>query len=327
MKKILCLAMTAVMLLSVFTFTVSAKGSVIFSDTFDKGFLPKNWITDPGSCRFKWDSDNQCIYEYDNAKVLQSNYGRFGKWWDQFYASFDVQIRDFYDLSEYGGTAHTISLWYRDRMESKDNMGAVYTFTLDVETGYCTLVKEHEWKYYDENGVMADAYTKAVLSEATIEDFKMEIGDNAPWYEIGIRITEGKIECYFEQKLIISAEVDPEEPKLGDYTMNSVDASVGSMKSAVLFLNSGNYLALDNFYVRTPDYDFVDVIFGDVNGDEKINLADVTKVLQYIAKWELADFNKDAADVNADGKINLSDATKMLKYIAKWENINLGYAD
>lgn len=74
------------------------------------------------------------------------------------------------------------------------------------------------------------------------------------------------------------------------------------------------------------EHGVVKILYGDVNGDEKVNLADVTKVLQYIAKWELTGFNKDAADVNADSKINLSDATKMLKYIAKWNNIILGSA-
>ena len=61
------------------------------------------------------------------------------------------------------------------------------------------------------------------------------------------------------------------------------------------------------------------LVYGDVNGDGSINLSDVSKVLQYIAKWEVKDFDPAAADVNGDGKVNLTDASRMLQYIAKWD--------
>ena len=57
---------------------------------------------------------------------------------------------------------------------------------------------------------------------------------------------------------------------------------------------------------------------GDVNRDTKINLADVTGMLQYIAKWSV-ELDTEAADVNDDTNINLSDVTLLLKYIAKWD--------
>ncbi|MBE6708788.1 MAG: hypothetical protein E7578_06055 [Ruminococcaceae bacterium] len=65
------------------------------------------------------------------------------------------------------------------------------------------------------------------------------------------------------------------------------------------------------------------VIYGDVTGDEKVTLSDVSKVLQSIAKWDVKGFNADAADVTGDGKVTLSDASRMLQYIAKW-NVTLG---
>ncbi len=65
------------------------------------------------------------------------------------------------------------------------------------------------------------------------------------------------------------------------------------------------------------------VTYGDVNGDEKVTLSDVSKVLQSIAKWDVKDFNADAADVTGDGKVTLSDASRMLQFIAKWD-VTLG---
>ena len=65
------------------------------------------------------------------------------------------------------------------------------------------------------------------------------------------------------------------------------------------------------------------LIYGDVNRDGKINLADVSGILQNVAGWAV-DVNTDAADVDKTGKINLADITKVLKYIAGWDDISLG---
>jgi len=57
---------------------------------------------------------------------------------------------------------------------------------------------------------------------------------------------------------------------------------------------------------------------GDVNGDTKVTLADVSLMLKHIAKWSV-ELNLDAADVTGDGKVNLADVSLMLKYIARWD--------
>lgn len=253
-KRIVSVILSVVMIFSTVVFSTSAEDWLLFGDYFDKGFASKNWITNPSMCNFRWDLNNKCIYGYDNAGVLQSSYDPNGKWWDKFFACIEFQIRGYDDLPEQYGRTHSISLWYRDRMES-ETMGAEYIFNLEFETGKFTLKKEHDWQYSVENGEIKNARTDTVLAEKTVEGLNIEIGDNAPWYDIGIRVTDGKIECYFERELILSAEADPDDPKLGDYTINSVDASVGSQKSAFLVFNNGNYIALDNFEVFSPDYE------------------------------------------------------------------------
>ncbi len=64
---------------------------------------------------------------------------------------------------------------------------------------------------------------------------------------------------------------------------------------------------------------------GDVTGDGKINLTDVSLILKHIAKWEVT-LNTDAADVTVDDKVNLADVSLILKYIAKWDVV-LGSSD
>ncbi len=65
------------------------------------------------------------------------------------------------------------------------------------------------------------------------------------------------------------------------------------------------------------------LIYGDVNRDGKIDLADVVEMLKYIAKWDTA-INTSAADVDKDTGVNLLDVVKMLKRIAGWDDISLG---
>lgn len=57
---------------------------------------------------------------------------------------------------------------------------------------------------------------------------------------------------------------------------------------------------------------------GDANEDGKVNLVDVTVMLQFSAQW-IVGLNLDNADVTGDGNVNLSDVTLILKYIAKWD--------
>lgn len=65
-------------------------------------------------------------------------------------------------------------------------------------------------------------------------------------------------------------------------------------------------------------------VYGDTNGDGKINLSDVSTLLKKIAGWEVS-LDVTAGDVNVDAKTNLTDASNILKKIAGWR-VNLGNA-
>ena len=63
---------------------------------------------------------------------------------------------------------------------------------------------------------------------------------------------------------------------------------------------------------------------GDLNGDNKYDIADVILILKIIAKWDLPDVFIVAADVNGDGCVNTMDATYYLKAIAGWKGFSVG---
>ena len=56
---------------------------------------------------------------------------------------------------------------------------------------------------------------------------------------------------------------------------------------------------------------------GDLNGDGKLNNKDVTRLMQYLAGWDV-----EAAvppDINGDGKLNNKDVTRLMQYLAGWD--------
>ena len=64
------------------------------------------------------------------------------------------------------------------------------------------------------------------------------------------------------------------------------------------------------------------VMLGDVNGDNFINIKDISALMKYLAKWDIythyPNFTLEAAEVTHDGVVNLQDATRLMKYIAGW---------
>jgi uncharacterized repeat protein (TIGR02543 family) len=58
-------------------------------------------------------------------------------------------------------------------------------------------------------------------------------------------------------------------------------------------------------------------VYGDINGDDSINMLDVTRLLRYIWNVDSSSTNFVAAnaDVNGDGVINMLDVTRLLRYI------------
>ena len=68
----------------------------------------------------------------------------------------------------------------------------------------------------------------------------------------------------------------------------------------------------------------IDFTFGDVNGDGKINVRDVTAIQRHLARYNiLTDKNFGAADVNFDAAVKIDDATLLQSYLAEF-NVTIG---
>lgn len=57
---------------------------------------------------------------------------------------------------------------------------------------------------------------------------------------------------------------------------------------------------------------------GDINGDDKVNNKDLTRLFQYLSDWDV-EVEEDVLDVNGDGKVNNKDLTRLFQYLSDWE--------
>lgn len=60
------------------------------------------------------------------------------------------------------------------------------------------------------------------------------------------------------------------------------------------------------------------LLAGDINNDGKVNNKDVSRLMQYLAHWEV-DVNESVLDCNGDNKLNNKDVTRLMQYLAHWD--------
>jgi hypothetical protein len=65
------------------------------------------------------------------------------------------------------------------------------------------------------------------------------------------------------------------------------------------------------------------IMYGDVNGDNTVNLKDVVLIRRYIAGGWNAEIDESIADVNGDKTVNLKDVVLLRRYIAGGWNVEL----
>ena len=61
--------------------------------------------------------------------------------------------------------------------------------------------------------------------------------------------------------------------------------------------------------------EIIELYPGDANGDDEVNITDITYIIDKINNNPAGDFNEKAADLNGDGEINITDVTLLLDII------------
>ena len=63
-----------------------------------------------------------------------------------------------------------------------------------------------------------------------------------------------------------------------------------------------------------------DKLCGDVNGDGKVTIDDVTTLISYLLSGNVSPFDAGNADCNGDGRVSIDDVTALINYLltSKW---------
>lgn len=132
----------------------------------------------------------------------------------------------------------------------------------------------------------------------------------------------------YEQALEQIAAADS---KIGVVNLTSLYQEILKSKEAVDYLNTnvnhGNDFTARMYaqyiiealsgYVAPP------FILGDTNNDGEVDDNDVAEIRKYLAHWDLANFNTDAADVDGVKGIDDNDVMHFARYLAHWDGYEL----
>ena len=233
MRKLITLALCAVMLASLFAVSSSAAGSILFQDDFSDLFTdPNKWILE-GNLFFgddMSDPSNPCVSAYADGVVNQMEFrpeftNSGAKSFTNCVMSVDVRLRDFDRDGD-----HTAQLWWKERFmhvpEGEElpegfEEGPAYSYGVNFDDEYLYLNRSD---------------TDGNLVEVPVPG----IAEKDDWFNLGWRITAGKIDLYFEGE------------KIGELVDEGLTAEY---PSPFLLWNGNCFLSYDNLIVATADYD------------------------------------------------------------------------
>ena len=112
-------------------------------------------------------------------------------------------------------------------------------------------------------------------------------------------------------EIVLKAKEVPETKKDPFYQCGLITLYVPK-ESLEKYLANSNYNGKFKEIKAIPDNV---TLKGDINGDGKVNTADVTTVYNYIANPEATGLTLDKVDINGDGNVNATDITDMYNII------------
>ena len=236
----------------------------------------------------------------------------------------DSYPTDWFTIEVNGENANTASLEMVDNgwILSSDNLEGIVVNANNKEvkaaTSFSTEYPSAFIYEIDENtiGIAVDTDNNGTYETTLNTESKTTISN--------AEITTDSSEYVFDDKAvepIVTVKIGDEILKLGeDYTVEYVDNDkIGTAKIVVTGIGKYSGSTSMTFEIIAK----VDSMLGDVNGDGKINVTDVSKTAAHVKGIKSLDINaQKSADVNGDGKINVTDVSKIAAHVKGIKPLN-----
>ena len=282
MKKLIALALCAVMFAAMLTVSASAAGSILFSDNFNSGvFNDLDWRVEGSLFELQNGGPTKSghLEGWAEAVVQQTSYGENAPAPRVYGPSFAVKCDTwFYDDGGNGVDTHWVGLWWADHFE--DVIGGdriVYTVRCIYETRTVAII------VHGENGGSEYFDGDITLAEWQLpDDEPLEMDNGEPTvFSLGMRINGTKIEGFFNDKKVVSATAP----------------IIHQNKCPLIFWNGGCWTGFDNWVVSTVDYDLFNESADQGNNDPANNEPAETETEKRIETKVVHETNEAGEDV------------------------------
>lgn len=159
---------------------------------------------------------------------------------------------------------------------------------------------------------------------------KAQFSDIVPTVSNKVRMlwvdTSDGIRC--DQEIAVVTVRIPESVSVGSVLTVAISVSIDNNNYCSVDEVNGDVVALGAYAESGALFidDFVP-LYGDANGDGKVNAKDVTAIMKAIVAMDPEMIIFDNSDVNVDEKVNAKDVTQLMKYIVGVTTVRLGHND
>ncbi len=210
--------------------------------------------------------------------------------------TFDFCVEDIYDTGDTASYGHKVYFWFGG------SSGMAHEAGYDFDKG-CFYIKPSSGNVYD----AFESYVELELGAWNTLKFVYDCpGEDAYWDEGAINTCyfelNGEVVCAFDDEITAAFEL----PTSAKY---------------IILRTFGVEAYIDNYAVGSADFAWIEaeeLLYGDVNGDEAINVRDLLFIKKFLAGAITADdINVELADVNADGQISAKDVMALKALLVK----------
>lgn len=213
---------------------------------------------------------------------------------------------------------------YSSALSFDRHTGDFVVMTIEAAPMYAYQVLNHNWVlFYDANTKelkrqvrLQDAYwfpAMAVYPDVSdptviIADTQLAQGET---YTIDLI---GAVSDPDNMAALAVTTVQTENPQIARVWVSGVDLHIEALSPGQTVVNvtvdSNGRMATTSFTVVVKQ-----ALKGDVNNDGKVNISDVTDLINYLLSGNAEGVNLWAADVDSNGNINIGDVTSLINYL------------